>query len=364
MGKIDKNIIPIIIGCVFEIICSLLRKIGLFTFFNHIILTIIYASMFQIFAFIPFFILKFRMKKEKIDVNNFNSRINYIYTDNQKEITKHKYLYILLSSALFFIQGIMLFYTIELKVNYWVLDICIYCLINYLIFKIKLYRHHILSMIIIILTGLLIDLGLKNLQNDVMDHWSSVLIRLLREIIYSVNIVIHKYIMDKKFCSAYELTGINGIFLIIISVIFSLINYYYLKLDNFDEYFSNLNTEKILMSLLYSFIELILFLSACFTIKNNTSCHVYLISICLTIANSFMDFSMRSIITIICLIFMLFISLIFYEIIEINCFGLSKNTKRNIMKRVKSEYSISSNSDDISENSENNNVLVQLETFL
>ena len=65
LGKIDKNIIPIIIGCVFEIICSLLRKIGLFTFFNHIILTIIYASMFQIFAFIPFFILKFRMKKEK-----------------------------------------------------------------------------------------------------------------------------------------------------------------------------------------------------------------------------------------------------------------------------------------------------------
>ena len=59
--------------------------------------------------------------------------------------------------------------------------------------------------------------------------------------------------MEKKFCSVYELTGFNGLFHVLISIIFSLINYYFLKLDDFDEYFSNLNTEQILKSLLYCF---------------------------------------------------------------------------------------------------------------
>ena len=35
--------------------------------------------------------------------------------------------------------------------------------------------------------------------------------------------------------------------------------------------------------------------------------------------------------------FVLFISLIFNEIIEINCFGLSKNTRRNIVDRAQNE---------------------------
>ena len=49
------------------------------------------------------------------------------------------------------------------------------------------------------------------------------------------------------------------------------------------------------------------------------------------------DFSTNSIIFIICLIFILFISLIFNEIIEIKCFGLEENTRNNIAKRAKIE---------------------------
>ena len=56
-------------------------------------------------------------------------------------------------------------------------------------------------------------------------------------------------------------------------------------------------------------------------------------------------------------------SLIFNEIIEINCFGLSKNTKRNIMGREVNENSRSLSIDDIQENSENNNIVIQMETY-
>ena len=48
-------------------------------------------------------------------------------------------------------------------------------------------------------------------------------------------------------------------------------------------------------------------------------------------------------IIIIFLIFIFLLSLVFNEIIEINCFGLSKNTKRNIMNRALREDYYSSN---------------------
>ena len=44
-----------------------------------------------------------------------------------------------------------------------------------------------------------------------------------------------------------------------------------------------------------------------------------------------------TIITIICIIFILFLHLIFNELIEINLWGLSDNTKRNITERGESE---------------------------
>ena len=51
----------------------------------------------------------------------------------------------------------------------------------------------------------------------------------------------------------------------------------------------------------------------------------------------YMDFSVNSIAVIICLIFILFMSLIFNEIIEFNFCGLSDNTKKNIMLRLNDE---------------------------
>ena len=151
LGKIDKNIIPLLIGCIFEIICSVLIKVSIFTIINHIIISMAYTSIFYLLAFIPFIILKIRLKKEKSEIKIVNNKIKYIYTDKQKEITKYKYLYILLSSALFYIRGILIWLTIEFKFNCWIFDIFIYCLFNYLIFKTKLYKHHYLSIIIITL---------------------------------------------------------------------------------------------------------------------------------------------------------------------------------------------------------------------
>ena len=51
----------------------------------------------------------------------------------------------------------------------------------------------------------------------------------------------------------------------------------------------------------------------------------------------YIDFSKNSIIVLIFYLLILFLSLIFNEIIEINCCGLEKNTKRNIRYRAEIE---------------------------
>ena len=75
----------------------------------------------------------------------------------------------------------------------------------------------------------------------------------------------------------------------------------------------------------------------------------------------YMDFSVNSIAVIICLIFILFMSLIFNEIIEFNFCGLSDNTKKNIMLRLNNEdtelqkdFTLDSKGDIIIELQENN----------
>ena len=73
------------------------------------------------------------------------------------------------------------------------------------------------------------------------------------------------------------------------------------------------------------------------TDKDFSPCHIFIIFVFGQLAY-YIDFSKKhSVIVIISLIFMLFFSLIFNEIIEINICGLSYNTRRNIINRAQIE---------------------------
>ena len=83
-------------------------------------------------------------------------------------------------------------------------------------------------------------------------------------------------------------------------------------------------------------------LSTLFAIKINTPCHVLIIDEFLAITSNIINNEIspeKIIIMIICYTIIFFFSLVFNEIIEINCFGLLDNTRRNIMKREKTEDS-------------------------
>ena len=73
------------------------------------------------------------------------------------------------------------------------------------------------------------------------------------------------------------------------------------------------------------------------------------------------DFGRNSVLIIICLIFILFLSLVFNEIIELNFCGLSFNTKRNIILRAKIEEDLIFKKDEIvKENIEEGNYIIEL----
>ena len=334
LGTINKNIFSIILGGVFAFSSGLLLDFESMIF-QHPILINIFISAGKIFALIPFVILKIRVKKNKISNEN-NGSINikkFIHKTQMKELIKGKWIYILLSSLTSFIQSILLLYTLEIKTNFWIVEIVFTSLFYYLILKVKLYKHHYLSIIIIVSTGIILDLVFKNLQNDLINSWLLFLLRLFREIVFSLREVIEKYAMEKKFCSVYEIFFYSGLINLILFGIFGILNYYYFSLDNFEEYFNKFNNRQILIILGVTITQFGLYLCILFTNNNYTPCHVFIIYIFGQLAY-YTDFSTNSTIFIICLIFILFISLIFNEIIELNCFGLEKNTRQNIARRA------------------------------
>ena len=76
-----------------------------------------------------------------------------------------------------------------------------------------------------------------------------------------------------------------------------------------------------------------------FTIRDCSPCHAFIIYV-FGHFSYYLDISIKSIIVFISLIIILFFSLIFNEIIEINFWGLSYNTKRNITIRAESDENL------------------------
>ena len=347
LGKIDRDIIPILIGCIFCFFSRLLFTYDETILYEHPILLNIFAESPKTLAIIPLVVAKIRSKKvNKNKVENLTLKEGkFVYTNIKNKIVKGKLIYIILSVVLFFIASCVSSFSISIKTNLYVWNLLITSIFYYFIFKIKLYRHHYLSIITIILTELILDLVSENLQNDFNNSLFNVLLRFLTEILLSLDDIINKYLFENLFVNVYELTLYYGLGLAILFAIFLVFDYYFFKLDNYEEYFNNFNFREMLVIIGVIITQFGLNLSILFTNKNNTPCHIFIIYVFGHLAY-YLDFSSHSIVIIICIIFIIFMSLIFNEIIEINFYGLSKNTKRNISFRADSE--VSDFGDDIS----------------
>ena len=335
-GKIDKKIIPIILGGIFSFISRYLFTVEIIS--QHLIISNILSTLPRILALIPYIILKIRSKGIKNDDNNLelNQKTgkNLIYIDINDKITKNKWIYILVTSIIFFVQGLLLIYTTNITTNSWIFDILFTCIFCYLIFKIKIYLHHYVSIILIILAGLIPDLILYRIQSDITKSTGYFFLRFLREILFSFHDVIIKYSIEFKFCSVYELCFYNGIICSILLFIFAIFDYFYFEVDRYIEFLSQTDGKAISIIIVFMIVQLGVFICNLFTNKDNTPFHIFIIYAFgqFGFYIKYIDDSMIALI--ICQILILFLSLIFTEIIEINCFGLSKNTKKRISLRA------------------------------
>ena len=155
------------------------------------------------------------------------------------------------------------------------------------------------------------------------------------------------------------MTFYNGIINFIWFGIFAILDYYFFDIDNYEEYFNNFNSKELLVIFGVMITQLGINLSSIFTIKKNSPCHAFIILVFGQLAY-YVNFKGYSILIINGLIFILFLSLIFNEIIEINFWGLSYNTKRNITKRAEDEQVRLNRFNSMSTNDDNDDTRVSL----
>ena len=370
LGKINKKILFAIFGGIFKLSADLavsrLNKVKKNEFRKHPLILGVNAGLGLCLSLIPFLILKKNydyLNQKKFDSNEkliFNDADDFILEKSHK---RHYQLLIIASCD--FGQKFLSFIYIGLD-NYWIFDVPFIMLFSYFMLKMKLYKHHFISLILIILFGVVIIVVYNLYKERENDYFFKILNTLVIEILFSLEITIAKYAMEYKFSSPYEICLFDGIFILIVNVIlliiftfipFSKINYiknveykenFYL--DNFIQYFSQFSFIEA-ASFIVTMISRFGFTIFCFlTTKYFTPSHIVIILIIGEIFFALEDldplwrvFTLYGVYAL-----LIFIMLIFLEIIEINCFGLQKNTEKNIILRA-NEMELKSQEDELEE---------------
>ena len=334
VGKLDKCFFAMLFGSVF---CFLNRLLNQYKckLTNHIIVHNIFISISKLLGIIPYLITRKLYKDDPQIEKLMRNDITHEEISNEtKRIKQTKWRFLFISAIAYLANQVTYIISLQIKSNVSILNIIFSSLFYYLFFKSKLYMHHYLSCGFIIIIGIIVDLILGNLQNDLTEHTGLFFLRVLREVIYSLSSNIDKYAMEKKFISVYLILFSNGVFTVIILVIFAIFDYFFFHIDKYKDYFEEFNSTELLVALGTIITQFTLKLCIALTNKYFSPCHIFIIFVFGQLGVYInIDFNWKMTVAIICLLFILFLSLIFNEIFEINVCGLSDNTKKNISKR-------------------------------
>ena len=206
---------------------------------HPIIITINY-SLGLFLSFIPFIIYKKHNKRNKTkNIFLFENKMN-IFTQNKEITKKEKFLWILLCSVLDFIAYIIYTYDSVVKDDYivfWPTNILLMSLFAYLILKMKLYKHHYLSIIIITIIGTAYNLISGNFDLDKLKTNYKLHIRnFFTESIFNILYILYKFFMLKKYINLYSILFFQGIIELVLGIITLIITTKYFK--SFDSFYT------------------------------------------------------------------------------------------------------------------------------
>lgn len=359
IGSIDKNIIYILIGGFFKFFMHMFfEDILASELTDHPIILSLSISIGLSLSIIPLIIYKIK-NKEMICGKNNKEKENekeLVYHDLYDEIVYGKYKWILFSCIIDYSQLFVInTFCASCSAHMWIFDILFISLFSHIIFDFKLYKHHNISIAVIIIIGVFLDIYLSNYIFNNKGYVLSMIIKFISEIFLCLGFVIDKYIMEIKFCSPFEICFYHGFFGVIVSLI--LLSFSVpINLDNFIEFFEYPTFKKFYALIICMFVQLVYNLFILVVIKNTTTCHVLIIFVIAQFSPYIQAFTgdnkiQNYFILIISFLIIFLSSLIFNEIIEVNCFGLQLNTKKNISIRARTER-LSEDSE--SENDNNN----------
>ena len=322
-------------------------------------------------SIIPLIIVKTKSRRDKTnDKSKENQQlslkgtrislgdVNYIEKYDKKKLRIQKYLILLACAFLDFAQKFLSFFLKKLIINnIWMFNIIFISLFDYLIMKAKLYRHQYISCIIIVLIG--IAATVVGLLGDNERITVKLFLCIGIEIMYSLAIVLAKFLMDHRACSPFDVTFYEGIFALIVNSILlaiftnipitnedgkldkilKLTEYNgKIYIDHFIAAFKDMQVVEVFFFILSAFGRLISNLFGHIIVKHYTSSHIILVLILGEIGLAFKEkHEWKEIVQFSLFVFALFILLIFTEIIEINACDLEKNTRKNIQLREELE---------------------------
>ena len=312
IGTINKYIAFPIIGGLFKFIAELLLFKFKTKIYKHPFILGINSALGMCLSFFPFIIetiISESLKKK--DSQKKEQQIDY-YSKQFNKIKNFKYLLMLAAGALDFLQRFLTFYFVDdIIENFWIFDILFLSIFSYFILKTKLYIHQYLSLSGIIIFGVIL-IVINLYDKDVT--FRSIIIVFSVEIIYTFNVVLNKFSMDKFFCSPFEISFYEGLFVFILTLILL----FSINENNFFIYYDSLDSKEIWIFILSMISRFSFNIFGLLTVKYLTPSHVVILLIIGEISFSFEyknDYKLYITILIFC--FLLFMLLVFTEIIEL-----------------------------------------------
>ena len=186
-----------------------------------------------------------KSRAQTIAYNNLNN-LSQIKQVSRKE----KYCLILLVSTIDFTAiGFSNIYYVDFDeyLNAWTSTIISMSLFSYCFLNTKLYKHHYLSIIIIVALGIFINVeGRKFTVDNIKKNYIGYLVSLFTETLFGLSYVIYKYMMLKKYIHFQEIMFYEGLIELIIFVLMLIFVTKYGSIDNFWDYIHELDSKEII----------------------------------------------------------------------------------------------------------------------
>ena len=365
VGKTNKFLFLILVGGVLSISLILVENFSK-SFTEQKKHPVIYTFTYSIglsLSFILLIIYKIRNKRNNKNLNSllFNKTsktdaitIKTVFTPS-KQITKtQKLLWIFLISVINYFAYILLcvfWINLDNYLNTWGFNLIVMSVFSYFLLKIKLYRHHYLAIIFIIIFGFLYNTVTGRFTAEKFEqYYISYIVQFVNAFLIFLINVMYKYLMDIKFINSYEILFIEGIIEFILGIITLVITTSIGELDNFFDFIEEIDANEIIIFIALTVMQFLLYAIEMVIIEKFSPFHILLIYMLKDFIIFFVYLDAEQLGAVIYITFSILISLamimilVFTEIIEINILGLSTMTKKNIESRA--QFDIYGSNDD------------------